>query len=105
MKDLNIITLTNVHPNPTSVDYDNGFMYRYFSKLNTKTNNLIYEIDEKQYKSVSNIPYYYTIKVVWLIVGLVEYVATKNNDTLLYYDNEMPGLYKKYVKTVVEFLK
>lgn len=60
---------TSVNVVPTNVDYNNGYMYRYFAK---NINNLnivdIVQIDKDQFYNLND-PLYYKFKIKWIISG------------------------------------
>ena len=56
-------------PSPTSDDYDNGFIQRYFCQKANDTNGFVYELDENEYEITKSNPYWITAEMRWRITG------------------------------------
>jgi hypothetical protein len=101
-----------VRPVVTQSDARNGYIYRYFVKL-VNSNQVIVEVDKKQYDSLKNNPRYVTTKLRWKIIGvketskspsgsLNEGVADINEKEVLKADLTIKGI-RSYIIDYLEF--
>jgi hypothetical protein len=105
-------TPVSVKPVVTQSDAANGYIYRYFVKL-VNSNQLIIEIDKKQYDSLKENPRFVTAKLRWKIVGIQktsrsslgtvnEGVADLNKKEVLRVDLTLKGV-RSYIIDYLEF--
>ena len=79
---------------PTTVDYTNGYMYRYFYKRLNSPTAIIRELLKKQYDIISTNTVYKSIRIKWKITGREKSeVESTNNNTIENADTEMYGIY------------
>lgn len=57
------------YPEPTTEDYDRGYMFRYFYKQANNPDAIVKETAEYQFDSVSSFYLYKSLKIKWKIVG------------------------------------
>ena len=87
-------------PIPTNVDYNQGFINRYFAKNVINPNSYVIEIDQRQYmnaghdKSRGNInnAIYNLLELKWIIVGISKNVFESNTETLVSAEQRMSGI-------------
>lgn len=56
-------------PIPTDIDYENGFINRYFTQRVNDSNSFVFEIDLEEYNSLLENPYWTLEKMMWRITG------------------------------------
>ena len=56
-------------PSPNSVDYDNGFIERYFTQKVNDKNSHVFEIDKEVYFNLFDNPYWIVEIMKWRITG------------------------------------
>lgn len=59
-------------PNPTDVDYNKGFIIRYFIKRVNGDNTTIREVSMDNYKQLQSNPLYLTTSLTWILKGKLE---------------------------------
>lgn len=90
-----------VLPVPTSRDYKNRYIYRYFARQRNNLHAPVVEIDKAQFISHSkfssglNRSFYIVYKLRWVIYGKMNDVETKNSKTVEYAESTFPGIRHK----------
>lgn len=56
-------------PSPTELDYENGFIERYFAQKVNDGNGFVFEIDSQEYLKLLENPYWIVEKMIWRISG------------------------------------
>jgi hypothetical protein len=67
-------------PIPTDIDYENGFINRYFTQRVNDSNSFVFEIDLEEYNSLLENPYWTLEKMMWRITGPKLAVYTNNGN-------------------------
>ena len=83
IKDKNIdkiILPETIVPVPTQLDYDNGYMIRYFIQKANDYNGHIFELNNSVYTTYLNNAYWKGVELKWRIAGPKE-VVYKNDGT------------------------
>jgi len=65
-------------PIPTDIDYENGFINRYFTQRVTDSNSFVFEIDLEEYNSLLENPYWTLGEMKWRITGPTSPVYSNN---------------------------
>ena len=84
IKDKNIdkiILPETIVPVPTQLDYDNGYMIRYFIQKANDYNGHIFELNNSVYTTYLNNAYWKGVELKWRIAGPKE-VVYKNDGTI-----------------------
>ena len=95
-------------PQPTDVDYNIGYIERYFVKPRVNIKGQIIEISKDDYKKLTGIfPtdgtfYYNAIKLRWSIQGTSGDLQRKNSSTTIYQEKYMPGI-SLYLGNLLQF--
>lgn len=58
-----------VIPIPTELDYDNGFIRRYFIQKTNDSNGFVFEISDEMHKYYSDNPFWKVADLKWRITG------------------------------------
>lgn len=69
-----IKTPKTIVPNPKSSDYENGFIERFFVRVAFDTNGFVYEVNESNYDSYLDNPFFVNEKLYWRITGPIDTV-------------------------------
>ena len=59
-------------PAPTDIDYEIGFIRRYFCQKSNDANSYLFEIDENEFRRLSESPFWVVTDVKWRITGPIE---------------------------------
>lgn len=84
IKDKNIdkiILPETIVPIPTQLDYDNGYMIRYFIQKGNDVNGHIFELNNSVYTTYLNNAYWKGVELKWRIGGPKE-IVYKNDGTV-----------------------
>lgn len=65
-------------PTPTQLDYENGFIIRYFAQRVNDENGFIFEINLQEYSHLLENPYWILEKMTWRISGPIGEISDKN---------------------------
>lgn len=85
-------------PQLTTEDYTRGYIIRYFVKLKSNSDSIIYEVDKKEYEKfsgdnvISGRSFFVTISLRWKIKGKREDVIMGNTRTVESKEQNMPGI-------------
>ncbi len=69
-----IKTPKTIVPNPKSSDYENGFIERFFVRVAFDTNGFVYEVNESNFDSYLDNPFFVSEKLYWRITGPIDSV-------------------------------
>ena len=64
-------------PSPSELDYDNGFIRRYFIQKTNDSNGFVFEISHEMYGYYSDNPFWKVADLKWRITGPKETVYNK----------------------------
>lgn len=65
-------------PSPQTLDYENGFIERYFAQKISDSNNFVFEINLEEYIELSTNPYWLVDKMRWRLTGPIDGVYSLN---------------------------
>ena len=65
-------------PSPNDIDYENGFINRYFTQRVNDSNSFVFEIDLEEYNSLLENPYWTLGEMTWRITGPKSAVYSNN---------------------------
>ena len=69
ISDFNLQIPNTIVPIPTELDYDNGFIRRYFVQKTNDDNGFIFEVSNQIYDNYINSPFWKTTDLKWRIKG------------------------------------
>jgi len=67
-------------PSPMDIDYENGFINRYFTQRVNDSNSFVFEIDLEEYNSLLENPYWTLEEMRWRITGPKSAVYSNNGN-------------------------
>ena len=91
-------------PKPTSFDYDNGYVTRYFVQKSNDVNSRIVEVNSKTFTSYTQNLFFITVLLDWVIVGNEVEVREQNKKSIAYAARTMKGI-PFYLQNLTQFLK
>jgi hypothetical protein len=59
-------------PEPAETDYEIGFIRRYFCQKSNDANSYLFEIDENEFRRLSESPFWVVTDIKWRISGPIE---------------------------------
>ncbi len=65
-------------PTPNDIDYENGFVNRYFTQRVNDSNSFVFEIDLEEYDALLGNPYWTLAEMKWRITGPKSAVYSNN---------------------------
>jgi hypothetical protein len=65
-------------PSPTDIDYENGFINRYFTQRVNDSNSFVFEINLEEYNLLLENPYWTLGEMTWRITGPKSAVYSNN---------------------------
>jgi hypothetical protein len=65
-------------PSPNDIDYENGFINRYFTQRVNDSNSFVFEMDLEEYNSLLENPYWTLGEMRWRITGPTSAVYSNN---------------------------
>ena len=90
---------------PNEKDYQNGFIFRYFTRKRNDNNGIIIEISKDTYDSLYTSSYYFVLKLRWKISGGNEFEVEQLNQRSINYAQETMGNIDTYVKNLTKFYR
>ena len=103
----NYISPKQYYPRPSKVDYDQGYITRYFIRFANNADARIIEIDKKQWDLIgSRIDpiLYLKTSLPWKLTGNESDVEQTNGKIVRKYNEDLPGL-QKYLRNYLELYK
>lgn len=65
-------------PTPLTLDYENGFIERYFAQRVNDSNGFVFEINLEEYTNLIDNPYWSVDKMRWRLTGPIDSVYSPN---------------------------
>jgi hypothetical protein len=65
-------------PEPAETDYEIGFIRRYFCQKSNDANSYLFEIDENEFRKLSESPFWVVTDIKWRISGPIERIYKDN---------------------------
>lgn len=91
-------------PSPKKIDYERGYIVRYFLQKSNDPNSLIYEISSIGYSRYSKNPFFKTAIMDWRIVGPAEDVKESNFNSIKFSSTDIRRL-NIYLPNLLQFYK
>ena len=95
INDFENVRIKGYIPTPTDNDYKIGYITRYFTQRANDINSYIYEINETQFSTLTNNPFYIVVELDWKIYGDIDQVREMNRKSIRFASKDMKsiGLY------------
>lgn len=96
------VKIKTIVPEPTPVDYQRGFIVRYFiQKVNDK-NSPVFEVSDTTYKNYVDNTLYLNCSIEWKISGTDDEIKKSNESSLIRLYDKMPAL-RNYLYNLLQF--
>ena len=82
-------------PTPTTANYNQGYIVRYFTQKSNDVNSTIYEISLSSLSKLRNNVFYKIVSLDWRLTGSVDDIRKSNTASIRISSDKMPkiGLY------------
>jgi hypothetical protein len=91
-------------PTPQDIDYQRGYIVRYFIQKANDRDSKIFEVDEYAFAKFTNSPFHTAVQVDWRLLGSTDDIRQSNMKTINFVRKEMPAL-KMYLVNYLQFSK
>jgi hypothetical protein len=91
-------------PTPQDVDYQRGYIVRYFIQKANDKDSKIFEVDEYGFAKFTNSPFYTAVQIDWRLIGSTDDIRQSNMKSINFVRKEMPAL-KMYLVNYLQFSK
>ena len=91
-------------PTPQDVDYQRGYIVRYFIQKANDKDSKIFEVDEYAFAKFTNSPFYIAVQIDWRVIGSTDDIRQSNMKSINFVRKEMPAL-KMYLVNYLQFSK
>ena len=102
--DYNLDSVVPYLPNPKDIDYQRGYIRRYFIQKANDINSPIYEISTSDINSYKNTFYYVTVSLDWRLVGTPDEVKKSNSESIRIASQTIPKI-QLYLPNLLQFYK
>lgn len=89
-------------PTPQDIDYQRGYIVRYFIQKANDKDSKIFEVDEYGFAKFINSPFYITTEIDWRISGPTDEIRQSNMKAIHFVKKQMPML-KMYLVNYLQF--
>lgn len=90
---------------PTDVDYNIGFIYRYFTRKRNDNFGIITEISKQTHDNLSTNSFYLTLSMRWKISGGNKFEIEQANQRSISYAQETMSNIDTYVRNLTKFYR
>lgn len=91
-------------PTPQDIDYQRGYIVRYFIQKANDTDSKIFEVDEYAFAKFTNSPFHTAVQLDWRLIGSTDDIRQSNMKAINFVRKEMPAL-KMYLVNYLQFSK
>jgi hypothetical protein len=91
-------------PTPQDVDYQRGYIVRYFIQKANDKDSKIFEVDEYGFAKFINSPFYIAVEIDWRLAGPTDEIRQSNMKSINFVKKQMPAL-KMYLVNYLQFSK
>ena len=102
--DYNFQSPTPHIPKPTSSDYEDGYVVRYFVQKSNDVDSRIIEVNSKTFTNYTQNLFFTSVSLDWAISGDVSVVREQNKKSILYASKTMKAI-PLYLQNPIQFLK
>ena len=105
LKDTTIVDIPNIRthiPTPTDIDYDRGYIIRYFVRKSNDEGSYIYEINSDEYSKLNSNPFFRVVSLRWRISGEIAEVRESNRKSVKLTSTEMKNI-GRYLANLLQF--
>lgn len=91
-------------PTPQDVDYQRGYIVRYFIQQANDKDSKIFEVDEFGFAKFINSPFHIAVEIDWRLTGSTDEIRQSNIKSINFVKKQMPAL-KMYLVNYLQFSK
>lgn len=91
-------------PEPTELEYQAGYIKRYFIQKANDSTSYVYEISKDSYTNFVNSPFFKNISLDWVIKGNAEDIRKMNSKSIKYASEKLPSI-TLYLPNLLQFAK
>jgi hypothetical protein len=91
-------------PTPQDIDYQRGYIVRYFIQKANDKDSKIFEVDDYGFAKFINSPFYITVEIDWRLSGSTDEIRQSNMKAINFVKKQMPAL-KMYLVNYLQFSK
>jgi hypothetical protein len=105
LKDTSVVDIPKIRthiPTPTDIDYDRGYIIRYFVRKSNDEGSYIYEINSTEYSKLNSNPFFVVISLRWRISGEIVDVRESNRKSVKLASTEMKNI-GRYLANLLQF--
>lgn len=97
-----ILEIKTYVPTPNDIDYQRGFIVRYFlQKVNDRTSPIL-EVSDTTFKNFIDNKFYMNVSIEWKISGADDEIKKSNESSLVRLYDKMPAL-RNYLYNLLQF--
>ena len=89
-------------PSPKKLDYDSGYIVRYFAQKSNDTSSPIYEISKNSFNKANDTPFYSVVALDWRIKGDPIDVKKSNSISIRIASQTIPKI-SLYLPNLLQF--
>lgn len=102
--DYNFQSPTPHVPKPTSADYEDGYIVRYFVQKSNDVDSRVIEVNSKTFTNYTQNLFFISVSLDWAISGDVNVVREQNKKSILYAAKTMKVI-PSYLQNFTQLLK
>lgn len=91
-------------PSPTELEYEAGYIRRYFIQKANDSNSFVYEVNKDSYTAFVNSPFFKNVSLDWQIKGSVDEIRTANSKSIKFASQKLDAV-KLYLPNTLQFSK
>lgn len=91
-------------PTPQDIDYQRGYIVRYFIQQANDKDSKIFEVDELGFAKFINSPFHIAVEIDWRLTGSTDEIRQSNIKSINFVKKQMPAL-KMYLVNYLQFSK
>ena len=103
-KSMGVPTVLPYIPKLKDVDYEKGYVKRYFAQKANDKDSQIFEINKNSFANLSSSSYYIVVGMDWRLKGLPEEIKKSNRASIQIASNVIPKL-SLYLPNLLQFHK
>ncbi len=91
-------------PSPTELEYQAGYIKRYFIQKANDPKSFVYEISKDSYTAFVNSPFFKNVSLDWQIKGTEDEIRTANSKSIKFASQKLEAV-QLYLPNTLQFAK
>lgn len=91
-------------PKPTLIDYEDGYLIRYFIQKSNDVDGRVIEVSSKTFTKYTQNLFFTSVSLDWAISGDINMVREQNKKSVIYAAKTMKAI-QLYLQNFTQFLK